>query len=100
MTVFKVGSYLVALILDQTGDIRLLVSTTTTMLIGKRMGDHEGFADLGYILFSKQEDRQPTDLEQKFSIRKAKTNTSLRRQGDKLTVNVLGKTILAFDFEW
>lgn len=70
------------------------------MIIGKRMGDHEGLLDLGYILFSKSDDRQPTDVEQMASIRKAKTSTSLTRQGDQVLVNVLGKTILLFDFDW
>jgi hypothetical protein len=100
VAVFRAGGYLLAAVLDHGGDLRLLGTSTVTMLLGRRAGDHEGFAELGNVLFAKPDDRQPTDLLQAFAIRKAKAGTSMAWQGDRLYVNVLGKAVLAFDFDW
>lgn len=98
--VFKMGQYLLATVFDHNGDVKLLVSSTATMALGKRAGDHDGLAEIGNIFFAKKSERQTTDLEHSHALRKVRVGTSMSVQGDKVFLNVLGKTVLAFSFSW
>jgi hypothetical protein len=97
---FSVGGYLLVATFDSNGDVRLLVSSTATMALGKPAGDKDGLVEIGAVLFSKKEERQPADLQQQFGVRKARVKSRVTVQGQTVFFNVLGKAALAFEVDW